>query len=139
MPGKLYRCFGYCVLFTTLCCLCGCGDGLGRVPMSGAVTFAGRPVEEGRIRFVPAPGTEMPLSVEVIRNGRYNTDIGGGVPPGTYRVEIRAFNPNEPERVGPGTAPRRQLLPAKYNTRSELSVTVEPGRAAIEHDFELAP
>ena len=117
--------------------LIGCGDGIERVPVSGKVTYLGQPVTDGQIRFIPAPGTEMPLTIEKIKDGRYETKVNGGVPVGTYQVAIRAYNPGDPEPTGPGQPARRQLLPAKYNTRSELSITIESGEGTKSKDFEL--
>ena len=117
--------------------LIGCGDGIERVPLSGKVSYLGQPVADGQIRFIPAPGTKMPLTVEKIKDGRYETKINGGVPVGTYQVAIRAYHPDDPEPTGPGQPARRQLLPAKYSSRSELTITLESGEGAKTKDFEL--
>jgi len=117
--------------------LVGCGDGIERVNMSGKVTYAGQPVETGQIRFIPAPGTEAPLTVEQINGGRYDTSISGGVPVGKYQVAIRSYHPDDPAPTGPDKPQRRQLLPAKYNSQSKLEVTVESGQKQLERDFEL--
>lgn len=116
----------------------GCGDGMNRVGMSGKVTYDGQPVVDGLIRFVPKAGTEMPLTVEPIKDGRYNTSTSGGVPAGSYKVDIRAFHPDDPVPMGPGAPGRRQLLPPKYNNQTELEITLEPGQKKLEHDFVLA-
>ncbi len=121
----------------TTATLVGCGDGIERVQVSGKVTYAGQPVEVGQIRFIPAPGTEMPLTIERIKNGSYETSTSGGVPVGTYQVAIRAYHPDDPVPSGPGQPARRQLLPAKYSTRSELKATLEPGEKQKELDFIL--
>ncbi len=118
--------------------LAGCGDGIERVQMSGKVTYAGQPVEDGQIRFIPAPGTEAPLTVEPIINGRYETGTSGGVPVGSYQVAIRAYHPDDPAPTGPDMPQRRQLLPKKYNNQTELKITLEPGQGKQEKDFILA-
>ena len=120
-----------------LAVLAGCGDGIERVKMSGKVTFEGQPVVDGKIRFMPKQGTEMPLTIEPVKDGQYDTSTSGGVPVGSYRVEIRAYHPDDPIPQGPGAPPRRQLLPKKYNTFSELEITLEPGQKTITKDFEL--
>ena len=61
----------------------------------------------------------------------------GGVPAGQYRVEIRSYDPNTPFPETPEDPPRKQLLPAKYNTQSELEFAVEAGQEEITKDFEL--
>ncbi len=116
----------------------GCGgDGIERVPLSGKVTFQGQPIEDGQIRFVPKAGVAAPLVVESIQNGRYETLSSGGVPVGSFRVEITAWNPDQPAPQGPGMPPRRQLLPAQYNIRSTLDITIESGQEETTQDYEL--
>ena len=115
----------------------GCGDGLNRVKMSGTVSYDGQPVVDGIIRFVPKAGTEAPLTVELIKDGRYSTKTSGGVPAGSYKVDIRAFNPGDPIPSGPGAPARKQLLPLKYNNQTELEITLDPGQKQLEHNFEL--
>jgi hypothetical protein len=115
----------------------GCGGGLERVKMSGKVAYMDQPVVDGMIRFVPKAGTEMPLTIEPIRAGQYDTSTSGGVPVGTYRVEIFAYHPDDPIPTGPGAPPRRQLLPKKYNVFSELEITLESGQKQMTKDFIL--
>ena len=117
--------------------LAGCGDGIERVKMSGKVAHGDQPVVDGMIRFVPKAGTEMPVTIEPIRAGQYDSSAHGGVPVGTYRVEIFSFHPDDPIPAGPGAPPRRQLLPKKYNVFSELEVTLESGQKQLTKDFIL--
>jgi hypothetical protein len=125
-----------------LAVLAGCGGGgkgPPRVAVSGKVTFQGKAVADGQIRFVPKPGTKAPVTVEAIKNGTYDTSPSGGVPVGEHRVEILAFDPNQPAPQGPGEPPRKQLLPPKYNTKTQLELKVEAGAKPITKDFELGP
>ena len=121
--------------------LSGCGgqEGPARVVVSGKVTFQGQPVADGQIRFVPKPGTAAPVTIEAIKNGTYSTDTSGGVPVGEHLVEIRAYDPNQPPPTGPGEPPRRQLLPDKYNSKTELELKAKAGQRPITRDFELTP
>ena len=126
----------------------GCGDrGPGRVVVSGAVTHNGQPVKMGEIGFFPTSGTRAPMSGGYIVDGRYMVDAKGGVAAGTYKVEIRAYRP-KPEAASTGNpppivaearakSPGEQFLPAKYNTKTELTFTVEPGGGPVTRDFEL--
>jgi len=118
---------------------CGSNSGLERVSVSGAVTYRGEPVQEGRIRFVPRAGTIAPMTIEAVRDGRYSTETSGGVPVGSFRVEILSYDPNEPAPAGPGAPPRKQFLPAKYNVQSTLELETESGQSEIVRDFILAP
>ena len=117
----------------------GCsGDGLGRVPISGEVTYDGQPVVDGVIRFEPQRGTNMPIVIEPVKNGRYTTDTTGGVPPGNYQVKILSYHPDDPPPSGPTSPPRRQLLPKKYNSQSTLELTIETGQSELTQNFTLA-
>ena len=133
------------VIFSTLVlpALTGCAkdDPYDRVGVSGEVTFRGQPVVEGNIRFEPLPGTMTPMLMTDIEDGHYSADESGGVPVGRYRVEIRAYDPNEsrPQYPGPLDPPRTQLLPPKYNSQSQLELTVEGDRGDIVQDYELTP
>lgn len=70
-----------CVVATALLAiactaLAGCGDrGPRRHRVSGSVTFAGAPVEAGRIVFEPdaSQGNSGPQGFAVIENGRFDT------------------------------------------------------------------
>jgi hypothetical protein len=118
---------------------CGSRTGIERVAVSGAATYLGQPIEVGQIRFVPIPPSVGPITVELIRDGRYETLASGGVPVGTHRVELRMYDPEE-YRTAPKTAGSpavKQLLPDKYNLKSELTLTVDRGSGPINHDFQL--
>jgi hypothetical protein len=120
---------------------CGGGDGVARVLVSGAVTFDGKPVEKGQIRFIPAAGTTGPITIDAINAGRYTTESTGGVPLGTHRVEITGYDAAEYANAptGPGSPPVRQRLPEKYNRKSELTVTLQPEAGDQPLDFNLTP
>jgi hypothetical protein len=124
----------------TLVLVAGCRGKSGpeRVALSGKVTFQGQAVEDGQIRFDPQAGTIAPVTIAPIKNGVYDAVASGGVPVGTHRVEIRAYNPKEPAPKGPGMPPRKQLLPAKYNTATELQITIDSGSRAITKNFDLS-
>jgi hypothetical protein len=126
----------------------GCGrDGPERVAVSGKVTFCGEPVKTGEIRFSPTKGTEGPTEGAVIIDGQYLANGKGGVPVGTYTVNIVAWNGRAPTRDMPlPDAPsgrqdkessRKQLLPAQYNTQSQLEITIQSGSKNVVQDFAL--
>ena len=87
-----------------------------------------------------ASATTGPITVELIRDGNYETATSEGVPVGTQRVEIRMYDPEEYRTAPktPGSPAVKQLLPNKYNRDSELTITIESGSDSIEHDFLLA-
>lgn len=120
---------------------CGPDDPYERVIISGKVAYNGVPVENGEILFKPMAGTEAPTCAAVIRDGAFRTTQRGGVPPGSYRVYIRGFEPS-PASAAVEDDPRaamygKQFLPDKYNKTSELTIDVPAGEGEIVHDFDL--
>ena len=118
----------------------GCGQqGLERIEVSGRASYDKKPIETGQIRFIPVAPTQGPATIENIRDGKYETATSGGVPVGTHQVQLRMYDPEEYRTAPrtPGAPAIRQLLPEKYNRKSDLTLTVESGSGAIEHDFDL--
>jgi hypothetical protein len=118
---------------------CGGNHGQERVIVSGKVVFDGKPINNGRIRFTPDANSRVPSSGANIGNGQYLANLHGGVPVGTYKVEIEAYDENglssdEP----PGMQVRRNKLPEKYNANSQLTLKVESGSRNMTKDFELS-
>ena len=127
---------------------CGADRGPERVVVSGTVTHNGKPVSEGVIRFVPAPTCPVPTAGTTIVNGKYTVDSHGGVPVGTHGVQIEAFRkstkrlrPEEQLQLPPNFPTdglrHEQYLPAKYNTNTNLEITIPPGSRAITKNFDL--
>jgi hypothetical protein len=104
--------------------------------VSGEVTLDGQPLKEGVIRFGPADGKSQPASAAIV-NGRFSATMAVG----KKRVEISApkvtgkkikmYDSPESPRVDMVT----ELLPARYNVRSELTITV--GAGGQQERFEL--
>ncbi len=77
-------------------CVCGCGpSGPERVAVTGTVTYQGKPIEQGSIRFVPTGETKGPATGTTIKQGKYEASAKGGVLVGTQRVEITAVAPRK--------------------------------------------
>src|SRR5262245_32799719 len=75
--------------------LLGCGPSGPKLhEISGQVTYAGRPVKAGIIRFEPAGETMDPRTAPetFIRDGRYELPREKGVAGGSYKVYINAFD-----------------------------------------------
>jgi len=146
-PVLLSRCYSLVMLLTFLLVCGGCGgDGIERAQVSGTITLDGTPVPDGQIRFVPIGETKGPSWTVFIRDGRYTTEGSKGTPIGTLRVEIRAYRihpefqrrmANSADPEGEGGIPQEQYLPARYNTQSELQMTIDPGSDRITKDFAL--
>lgn len=68
-------------------------DRSGRHAVSGRVTFAGKPVPNGRIVFEPdaAAGVRGPAAYAEISRGFYRTELGKGAVAGRHIVRIAGF------------------------------------------------
>ncbi|GAA5506795.1 hypothetical protein [Novipirellula caenicola] len=112
------------VLFSCVVLLGGCGsDPLDRVIVEGTVELDGAPLANGDVTFVPQDPSVQADNLRVV-DGVFK----GPVIPGAKRVEIRGYEEvvadlpaNSPEA---GTSFKRQVLPAKFNSQSELNETI---------------
>jgi hypothetical protein len=125
--------------------LAGCGrDEVDRVVVSGHVTYQGQPIETGGIQFVPIEGTSGVATLVEIAAGDYVASAKGGLPVGSYRVEIMGFRrPTSADpRAGGGAvlseAPREQYIPDKYNEKTQLTTTIEASTAPLTRDYSLS-
>ena len=145
-PRRWELLFRRWVLMLSCAVLLGCSSGskIDKVIVRGSVTLDGQPIPNGEIRFYPIEGTIGSVSGGPIKDGQYVAKGRGGVPVGKCRVELRAYRPpsGSPKgKIAPGMEegrPAVQYLPAKYNTRSELTATIESGSGSITKDFNLS-
>jgi hypothetical protein len=115
--------------------LAGCARDAPTGTVTGEVTLDGQPLKEGVIRFVPVDG-KTPTADAAITAGRFTATV----PVGAKRLEVTA-----PKVVGklkmydtpdsPVVDQVVELLPARYNVRSELTMIVQKGPQ--EKRFEL--
>ena len=132
------RCLSYLML-TALVLIAGCNTS-GRLPLKGEVSFDGTPVKWGYVQFSPMPGTSGPKMGADIKDGSYEIATARGLFSGEYRVEIQAWERTDKVSRDPVTGEKieggvRQLLPPKYNVKSELTVELVSGKPI--HDFKL--
>ena len=81
----------------------GCGNSgetWVKVTVEGAATLDGKKVISGDIRFVPTAASMGPTVGAKIVDGHYRVTNKGGVPVGTHRIVLRAFNV---DGVGPAS------------------------------------
>jgi hypothetical protein len=111
------------------------------VPVSGTVSYDGKPIADGSITFAAVDGSCAP-NVLQITEGRYE----GRVVVGGKRIEIRAMRRVErtgSAATGPGGDEGPTLenfIPAAYNDASELTKTIEPpGPFIIDLDLTAQP
>ena len=112
----------------------GCFSGnVGQV--EGTLTLDGKPIPNARISFSPVDGGRASMCENTDENGHYvlyfgtgKTDAGATV--GQNRVIIktlrRRFNENRERQDVP------EILPAKFNTQSELVREVTSGSQVID-------
>jgi hypothetical protein len=111
-----------------------------RVVVTGEVTYRGKPVKDGEVRLFPKPGTQAPMSGALIRDGHYTADRLGGVPVGTFRVEVTAYRASRTDEGGDIEKQNAggQFLPARFNSESQLELTVPKDSGPIVHNLHLA-
>lgn len=140
-PGRLARIMPLLagiVPFTPA--LIGCGDpGPPRLPVAGSITLDGKPLASGSVVFAPLDG--MTAAVAEVKDGAYRVASSRGPAPGRYQVEVRAESPTgkwvpHPDFPGETIEELRELIPARYNAKTELSVEVRPDGENV-FDFAL--
>lgn len=100
----------------------GCGGParLTRYEISGAVTYDGKPVPSGQLRFTPdsEKGNRGPATSIMFADGRYRSVDGYGVLGGPYTVEITGFEGLTPEQAQAMVTPKPLFKP--YTTSVDL-------------------
>ncbi|MCE9567240.1 MAG: hypothetical protein K8U57_35000 [Planctomycetes bacterium] len=118
--------------------LVGCGGGTDSGDVSGTVVYDGKPIEEGSISFTPEDGNG-PTAGGSIKSGKYTAPK---VHLGTAKVSIsgakvtgsKKMYPDDPK--SPVVITSTEMLPEKYNQKTELRYDVKSG--AQTKDFDLS-
>jgi hypothetical protein len=115
--------------------LAGCSAKNADGTVKGTVTLDGQPLATGRILFV-AVDQSSPSAEAAITAGQFEALV----PPGEKRVEIRAPKVTGKRKMydtpdSPTVDTVVELLPAKYNVNSELTMTVDG--TVQEQNFDL--
>lgn len=113
----------------------GCGETSNLAQVTGSVSIDGRPVETGSISFIPADG-QGPTTGAVIVAGKYTSEA----PLGVSKVEIRVPKVVGKKRLyetpdSPVQDLMAEVLPEKYNEKTELRIDAQPGQN--EKDWDL--
>jgi hypothetical protein len=120
---------------------CGSSDGLNRQAISGIVTLDGQPISSGAILFEPASRESGTAVGATIRQGTFTIKKYEGAVPGPYRVRIYSSSGIQaaPAKGQTDRTPRPMVerVPARYNTRTELSASVM-GRDVNRYRFDLS-
>ena len=132
MNVTIYAAYGTTLIF--LCTLlAGCSSESNLATVTGRVTLDGKPLEGVIVEFQPLSDDGSPSAGQTDEDGHYKlmyTFKTRGATPGEHLVTIRtaaAFY-DEEEDV-------EELIPAKYNSQSELRRTVEPKRNTFDFDL----
>ncbi|MBN2296041.1 MAG: hypothetical protein JXM70_26655 [Pirellulales bacterium] len=127
--------------FVLLAPLLGCGGGssLDLAPVSGTVTYRGKPLDHGSVSFMPTGDTRGPqAAAEIQADGTFSMKTAGkeGAVVGTHKVIVqcrRAVTPVEAKNLIIGEL----LIPMKYTEFgiTPLSINVKSGKN--EYPIEL--
>jgi hypothetical protein len=129
-----YRCACWSILLVSAL-VAGCSKTSNRGTVTGTVTLDGQPLHAGIIRFIPADG-QTATAETAIADGKFSAVI----PPGDKKISISAPKVAGKKRMydatsGPEVDAVQELLPARYNVQTELTLTVSAG--AQQKDFTL--
>lgn len=103
----------------------GCGRRELLVPVKGVVLLDGKPLSSGVVQFQPASG--QMATGEIGGDGTFTLSrhaLNDGVPPGTYRVAVSAFDPQAEIQSA-----ETLIVPVRYTRfgSSGIEFTVFPG------------
>jgi hypothetical protein len=142
------------VVFAALGYGCGSDDGLGRrYPVSGKVTYNGKPLAKGSISFIPDdPKTGRAASGSIVE-GNYSLTTQApddGALPGSYKVTVQAAEvdlTNASEKAKKSgmmidqrdiaKAKRTNLIPTKYLLPESSGLTAQVKAQSNKIDFPL--
>lgn len=126
-----YAVYAICVSF----CLSGCGSNGSLMEIDGTVAYDGKPIQAGTVTMIPLGG-DGPTAAGRIADGKYSMKVL----PGKKQVQIEGFkilgrrhlrdNPDAPM-----VDIQEQIVPACYNTKTELACEITSG--VLTYDFAL--
>jgi hypothetical protein len=114
---------------------CGRSSGLDIERVRGKVTLDGNPLPDASVEFMPVSG--RPSAARTDADGNYVLEHGYRQP-GALRGQHTVLIKTGGERPDPVTGEMKvfpELVPAKYNTKSELQREIQAGNNEI--NFEL--
>lgn len=126
--------------------LCGCGGNPATVPISGTVTYQGKPLPSGTIIFESPgsrPATGTIVNGEIVQVTTYQP--GDGVPIGKHNVAIQSVSEaGSAAAADPGQATSTgymqstSLIPETYGdpATSGLQVETTRGRNVVKFDLK---
>ena len=124
-----------CVVTCALA-LAGCANKTNHGTVTGDVTLDGQPLKSGVIHFESADGKTATADA-TIADGKYNVEM----PPGDKRISISAPKVTGKRKAydtpdSPTVDIVQELLPARYNAQSDLTLTVTAGSQQKNYDLK---
>jgi len=116
--------------------IAGCGESGPAGKVEGTVTLDGTPLTDGSISFVPADGKAASAG-GVIKDGKYSVEVH----PGPKKITVNATKVvgQKVEYEGDPNSPKtdiiEEIIPARYNSKTELTFEVKEGQN--EHNVAL--
>jgi len=133
-----HRCAG-AVLAWSLLLIAGCGGTRGDLaPVTGNVKLDGRPLPDALVEFIPQGGKGVVSVGRTDSDGNYYmmaSRTAQGASLGVNRVRISTYEILDQNGK---QVPVPEKVPTKYNSETELSVTVEPGDNTFDFDLSTA-
>ena len=130
------NCPGRFILFVAALLLSSC-DGNRMADLRGTVSLNGQPVDEGSILFRSQDDPQGPEWGGPIKNGKYEAKL----PPGTMKVTVSWLKSTGQKKKtydtpdSPEVPELEEVIPAKYNSATELRFEVKPGRNQKDWDL----
>ena len=129
----MLRCMLTLVCVLSICAVgCGPASSVKMRAVKGQVKLDGKPMPNGEIQF-EIPG-KVPATIP-IKDGAYS----GNAPEGKARVEIRAYKPAAPVKMGNEIVNQGSMenyLPARYNSSSTFTADISAS-GPNEFNFEV--
>ena len=132
------------LLLTVVAFATGCGNsGPATAPVSGTVTYNGKPVPNAHVSFVPSDASRRAAEGLTDTSGRFilgTFSANDGAIVGKYKIGVIANGPPRPAKPGEGsgmpgeTMPGEPVIPKKYFSpeTSGLEHEVKSGRNSVE-------
>ena len=127
---------------TVLFFAAGCGGGGGFAPVSGRVTLDKKPLANAVVFFQPdkenpGPASEGKTDASGNYTLRVTTKNVDGAVVGKHKVQISVSEGDPGATAGANPKPRKERLPAQYNSSTKLKFDVPSGgTSAANFDLE---
>ena len=130
------------LLLVTACCILGCNSGETLGPVSGNVTFQGKPVTEGTVLFRNKEmGVYMTANLDSQGHYEVKQPKGNGLPPGDYQVSVNPplFDAPMAGSKQPVKIPTFPNIPRKYHDPDQSGLTLTVPEEGTTLNIEMTP